>query len=88
MEWPHGEMCKSCAGRQGTEANESTETMETLRQCIRDGEPFFCHESVAVEDKGGWSTDKHGTRYRRLHECRWRLCRAWMNATHAAGKRA
>jgi hypothetical protein len=40
MEWPRGEMCKGCAGRQGTDANQSAETMNTFRDCIKTGEPF------------------------------------------------
>lgn len=80
MSWPKGEMCATCAGRKGTEANLSEETMATLAECIKSGEPFFCHESVAVRDPEGLSADKHGNRYRRLPECRWRLCRSWMTA--------
>ncbi len=80
MTWKRGEMCGSCAGRKGTEANESPETVATLTECIRTGEPFFCHESTAVLDPEGLSIDRHGNRYRNLPESRWRLCRAWMNA--------
>lgn len=79
-EWPKGEMCAGCAGRKGSEANETPETVEMLQQCIRDGEPFFCHESSAVRDPRGGMLDKHGKRYRSLPFERWRLCRAWMNA--------
>lgn len=78
--WPRGEMCKSCAGRRGTDANQATETREMLAECIRTGEPFYCHESTAERDPNGMSTDRHGKRYRRLPFNRWRLCRAWMNA--------
>jgi hypothetical protein len=73
-------MCCSCAGRKGTEANGSPETMATLAECIQTGEPFFCHESVAVRDADGIATDQHGNKYRSLPFERWRLCRAWMNA--------
>lgn len=78
--WPHGEMCASCAGRKGTEANQSSETMATLAECIKSGSPFYCHESVAPRDPNGLARDKHGKRYRELPFNRWRLCRAWMNA--------
>jgi len=74
-------MCKSCAGRVGTDANQSPETMATLRECIDSGEPFYCHESAAVRDRDGWWSDRHGKKYRKLPEERWRLCRAWMTAT-------
>jgi hypothetical protein len=87
MEWPRGEMCKGCAGRQGTDANQSAETMNTFRDCIKTGEPFYCHESTAVEDPEGSAVDKHGTRFRCLPENRWRLCRAWMNATRQEKER-
>ena len=80
MVWPKGSMCGSCAGRVGTEANASAETMATLQECIKTGEPFYCHESVAVKDRDGWFVDKDGTQYRYLPEARWRLCRAWMTA--------
>jgi hypothetical protein len=81
--WPRGEMCKSCAGRVGTDANNSPETVATLTECVATGEPFYCHESTAVRDKnGGWS-DSHGKKYRWLPESRWRLCRAWMAARAA-----
>lgn len=80
MVWQRGEMCGSCAGRKGTEANESAETMEKLNECVKSGEPFYCHESTAVFDPEGWFADRHGRRYRKLPFERWRLCRAWMNA--------
>lgn len=80
MTWKCGEMCDSCAGRKGTEANASPETMKTLAECIASGEPFYCHESTAVRDSEGWSVDRHGVRYRTLPFERWRLCRAWTNA--------
>ena len=86
MSWQRGEMCGSCAGRRGTEANQSDETMESLAECIRKGEPFYCHESVAVPDPNGLSEDRHGNRYRRLPKNRWRLCRAWMNACPDGGR--
>lgn len=76
-------MCGSCAGRKGTEANASPETLATLAECIRTGESFYCHESVAERDPDGLSTDRHGNRYRRLPFERWRLCRAWMTAVDA-----
>ncbi len=79
-EWPNGEMCGSCAGRKGTEANETPETVEKLRQCIADGEPFYCHESTAVRDPDGFFKNAHGDRYTKLPHSRWRLCRAWMAA--------
>jgi hypothetical protein len=80
MSWQRGEMCGSCAGRKGTDANGTPETMTTLAECIATGEPFFCHESTAVRDPNGGFEDRHGTRYRLLPESRYRLCRAWMNA--------
>lgn len=80
MSWKRGEMCDSCAGRGGTEANSLPETVATLAECIKSGEPFYCHESTAVRDPNGLSEDRHGERYRRLPFERWRLCRAWMNA--------
>ncbi|MBI1202592.1 MAG: hypothetical protein GC182_08790 [Rhodopseudomonas sp.] len=83
--WPRGAMCGSCAGRKGTEANCSPETMATLRECIESGEPFYCHDSVAVLDPIGGTTDRHGNRYRTLPFERWRLCRAWMNAQQREG---
>jgi hypothetical protein len=76
-------MCGSCAGRKGTEANACAETMADLAGCIESGEPFYCHESVAVRDPDGAAADRHGNVYRVLPECRWRLCRAWMNARAA-----
>ena len=79
MAWKRGEMCGSCAGRKGTEANQSDETMADLAECIRTGEPF-CHESTVVPDPDGMHADRHGTRYRKLPEHRWRLCRAFTNA--------
>lgn len=85
MAWQRGEMCSSCAGRKGTEANVSRETMETLDECIRTGEPFYCHESVAVADPDGEVKDSQGKRYRRLPFERWRLCRAWMAACPDGG---
>jgi len=86
MTWKRGEMCGSCAGRKGTEANTSPETMKTLAECIRTGEPFYCHESTAVVDPHGTRTDRHGTRYRMLPRHRWRLCRAWMTACPEGGQ--
>lgn len=80
MTWKRGEMCESCAGRKGTEANVAPGAVKTLAECIASGEPFYCHESVAVRDPEGLSTDRHGNRYRRLPFERWRLCRAWTNA--------
>lgn len=80
MGWKRGEMCESCAGRKGTDANLFPETMAALAECIKGEEPFYCHESTAVRDSDGLSTDRHGTRYRVLPQHRWRLCRAWMNA--------
>ena len=80
MGWQRGEMCGSCAGRKGTEANASRETRATLDECIRTGEPFYCHESTAVRDNNGTAVDNKGNRYRHLPQARWRLCRAWMNA--------
>jgi hypothetical protein len=81
MTWNRGEMCESCAGRKSTDANSTLETVEALTECIKTGEPFFCHESMAVIDPiGGHATDRHGKLYRVLPESRWRLCRAWMNA--------
>lgn len=80
MGWRRGEMCETCAGRKGTEANRSPETMATLRECIQNGEPFYCHESTAERDPNGTATDRHGNVYRRLPFNRWRLCRAYMNA--------
>ena len=81
MAWPPGRMCGSCAGRPHTEASESAETVATLQECIATGEPFYCHESVAVPDPNGAAIDRHGKTWRWLPESRWRLCRAWMNAT-------
>lgn len=86
MTWKKGEMCGSCAGRKGTEANESAETMATLAECIESGEPFFCHESVAVPDPDGLFLDRHGNKFRKLPCERWRLCRAWMTACPEGGK--
>lgn len=80
MTWQRGEMCGSCAGRKGTDANQSVATMQTLAECIRTGEPFYCHESTAELDPNGTAVDSVGNRYRRLPFARWRLCRAWMNA--------
>jgi hypothetical protein len=80
MTWKRGEMCSSCAGRKGTEANMSPETVSVLADCIKSGEPFYCHESTAVLDPEGTARDRRGNRYRRLPFNRWRLCRAWMNA--------
>lgn len=80
MTWRRGEMCGSCAGRKGTEANEAEKTVADLKECVRSGEPFYCHESVAVLDPKGTAVDRHGNRYRHLPFERWRLCRAWMNA--------
>jgi hypothetical protein len=80
MAWQRGEMCGSCAGRRGTEANGTAKTMRTLAECITGNEPFFCHESTAVPDPNGGFEDQDGTRYRMLPMSRWRLCRAWMNA--------
>jgi len=87
MSWPKGEMCGTCAGRKGTEANQSAETMATLAECIASGEEFYCHESVAVLDPEGLSEDRHGNPNRRLPQNRWRLCRAWMTACPEGGKR-
>lgn len=78
--WPRGKMCGSCAGVPRTEAACSPETVATLRECIRTGEPFYCHESVAVRDPNGTATDRHGNVYRHIPFARWRLCRAWMTA--------
>lgn len=80
MTWKRGKMCKSCAGRKGTEANQSPETMAAFNECIKSGEEFYCHESTAVRDKNGLSHDNRGRRYRCLPFNRWRLCRAWMNS--------
>lgn len=80
MTWRRGEMCDSCAGRRGTDANRSPETIAMLAECIASGEPFYCHESCAVPDPEGFQVDRHGKRYRYLPFNRWRLCRAWMNA--------
>lgn len=80
MTWKRGEMCGSCAGRKGTEANVQTETVDMLAECIKSGEEFYCHESTAVLDPEGTAVDRQGNRYRRLPFSRWRLCRAWMNA--------
>jgi hypothetical protein len=80
MTWQRGDMCGSCAGRKGTEANSSLGTMATLAECIKSGEPFYCHESTAVLDPNGIMVDSQGNRYRNLPFSRWRLCRAWMNA--------
>ena len=80
MTWQRGEMCGSCAGRKGTEANSQPETMQTLAECIASGEPFYCHESTAVPDPNGLHADRHGKTYRVLPFERWRLCRAWMAA--------
>ncbi len=86
MTWNRGEMCGSCAGRKGTDANGMSETMATLAECIESGEPFYCHESTAASDSEGLHTDRHGARYRKLPFERWRLCRAWMNAVPEGGK--
>ncbi len=80
MTWKRGEMCESCAGRKGTDANSSPDTLAVLSECIKTGEPFFCHESTAKLDTHGLSVDRHGNRYRLLPFERWRLCRAYMNA--------
>ena len=80
MGWKRGEMCASCAGRKGTDANGTPTTMAMLAECIETGEPFFCHESTAVLDPNGHAVGRHGERYRVLPENRWRACRAWMNA--------
>lgn len=80
MTWKRGEMCASCAGRKGTDANTNPQTMADLAECIRTGEPFYCHESTAVIDQNGTAVDKYGTRYRHLPFERWRLCRAFMNS--------
>jgi hypothetical protein len=88
MVWQRGEMCGSCAGRRGTDANASTDTVKTLAECIASGEPFYCHESVAVLDPNGTAIDKDGNRYRKLPFERWRLCRAWMNACPNGGTRS
>lgn len=83
MTFPRGDMCGSCAGRKGTEANLSPGTMDVLAGCIQTGEPFYCHESVAVLDPDGTAVDNQGNRYRRLPFARWRLCRAFTNAAAA-----
>lgn len=75
MGWKRGEMCGSCAGRKGTDANLTAETMADLAGCIKSREPFYCHESTAELDPNGSATDGHGNRYRRLPFKRWRLCR-------------
>lgn len=80
MGWQRGTMCGSCAGRKGTEANGTEQTRRDLAECIRTGEPFFCHESVAERDPEGGLVDRFGNYYRPLPKGRWRLCRAWMNA--------
>jgi hypothetical protein len=87
MHFPAGGPCKSCAIRPGTDANLSPETMATLKECIASGEPFYCHESVAVRDEDGHALDRHGNRYRRLPQSRWRLCRGWTRAIAAADQR-
>ena len=86
MTWKRGEMCRSCAGRKGTEANASAKTMAMLAGCIETGEPFYCHESTAVLDPQGDAVDRHGSRYRVLPHNRWRLCRAWTNACPEGGR--
>ena len=88
MTWKRGEMCESCAGRKGTEANRDPATAGALAGCIDSGEPFYCHESTAVPDPEGLSSDRHGNRYRALPFSRWRLCRAWMNAAPEGGRSA
>ena len=56
MTWKRGEMCESCAGRKGTDANSTPGTVEMLAECIKTGyEPFYCHESTAELDPDGWS---------------------------------
>ena len=77
---PNGTRCKSCACRRGTEASQSAETLAAFAECVRTGEPFYCHESVAVRDPAGLSADRHGNRYRRLPESVWRVCRGWVTA--------
>ena len=84
MTWKRGEMCESCAGRKGTEANSTPETIAALTECIDTGEPFYCHESTAELDPNGSASDRHGNVYRWLPFERWRLCRAWMNAVSSA----
>lgn len=83
MTWRCGTMCDGCAGRKGSEANCSPQTMATFAECIRTGEPFYCHESTAVRDPHGIHVDHNGIHYRMLPFARWRLCRAWMTARDA-----
>jgi hypothetical protein len=80
MHFPPGEPCASCAIRSGSDANCTPETIEMLKDCIANGEPFYCHESTAERDDEGFSVDRHGNRYRRLPFARWRLCRGWTRA--------
>lgn len=80
MQLPPGKPCKGCAGIPGTDAANTPETVATLQECIKTGEPFFCHESSAVRAKDGWWKDRHGNRYDQLPENHYRACRFWQNA--------
>lgn len=68
MHFPSGELCQGCVARKGTEASQTTETVTAFRECVKSGEPFFCHESNV-----GYPTHYAGCR---------RLCRGWVNATN------
>lgn len=85
MKFPDGEPCQGCAARVGSEASQDCVTMEMFRGCVESGEPFWCHESTAVPDPEGLATDRHGKRWRRLPDARWRLCRGWIRAVNRKG---
>lgn len=80
-EWPRGKLCGGCAGRKGTEARANAQTMQDFEECVKTGEPFYCHESIATPDPNGAMQDKHGNKYTMKPQSQWRLCRAWMRAT-------
>lgn len=84
--FPEGEMCEGCACRKGTFASSHEETQATFRECVRTGEPFYCHESTAVRDDEGFMKDRAGNHYHLLPESSYRLCRGWIAAINAVGR--
>ena len=82
---PESALCAGCACRAGTEAHGSAETLKAFAECVASGEPFWCHESVAVRDKTGWLTDKAQKRYRPIPERQWKLCQGWLRAVQQRG---
>ena len=51
---PDREPCGDCACVKGTVPNGSPHTLATFEMCVREREPFLCHDKGGGRICGGW----------------------------------